>query len=109
MINYLGEFPSSFGIEMTKEEWVLTYLVQYKGIHGTHHKDWLLDQIARIMLGTPVTTVSAKWGKSTEDVEHEEIRFRTGMPSQAYLEWVAQYQNGEDGPETYQYYVGIAP
>lgn len=59
---------------------VLNLLSEYGGIDGAHHKQWLLDQIAR--------TVSGDVG---------------------YPDWVAAYQDGEDGPETYEWDTGIAP
>jgi len=38
--------------EMTeKEQKVLDLIEQYGGIDGAHHKDWLLDQLARILTG----------------------------------------------------------
>ena len=53
---------------------------EYGGIDGGHHKQWVLDQTMRILLG--------------EDT---------------YPKWVAAYENGEDGPETYEWDTGIAP
>ena len=58
---------------------VLELIVQYGGIDGAHHKQWLLDQIVRKLTG--------------ED----------------YGKWVSEYQDGEDGPETYLWDEGIAP
>lgn len=52
---------------------------EYGGIDGSHHKQWLLDRIIRRLL--------------VDD----------------YQKWVDEYQNGEDGPETYQWDEGIAP
>lgn len=60
-------------------EQVLDLIIQYGGIDGAHHKQWLLDQIVRILTGD------------------------------GYENWVAEYQDGEDGPETYEWDEGIAP
>jgi excisionase family DNA binding protein len=60
-------------------EQVLDLITQYGGIDGAHHKQWLLDQIVRILTGD------------------------------GYENWVAEYQDGEDGPETYEWDEGIAP
>ena len=66
--------------EMTeKEQKVLDLIEQYGGIDGAHHKDWLLDQLARILTG------------------------------EGYEAWVVELKSGEDGPETYGYDEGIAP
>ena len=66
--------------EMTeKEQKALDLIEQYGGIDGAHHKDWVLDQVARILLG------------------------------EGYEAWVVDLKSGEDGPETYGYDEGIAP
>ena len=52
---------------------------QYGGIDGGHHKQWVIDQMLRALLGD------------------------------AYAEWVKQWQDGEDGPDTYEWDEGIAP
>ncbi len=52
---------------------------QFGGIDGAHHKQWVLDQVVRQLTGDD------------------------------YEPWVRQYNDGEDGPETYEWDVGIAP
>jgi hypothetical protein len=54
---------------------------RYGGIEGDHHKCWVLDQVVRILTGTP----------------------------EKYAEWVREHNAGEDGPETYSWSEGIAP
>ena len=44
-----------------------------------HHKAWIIDQIVRSLTG------------------------------ELYGEWVKEYENGEDGPHTYLWDIGIAP
>lgn len=46
---------------------------------GGHHKMWVIDQIVRILAGDD------------------------------YGEWVAEFCDGEDGPSTYEWDVGIPP
>ena len=48
---------------------------------GSHHKQWYLDQIVRILTGSEIE----------------------------YLMWVDKSQAGEDGPRTYSWDEGIAP
>jgi len=67
---------------MTDEERIsgaIDLAVRYGGIDGSHHKDWLIDQMVRILAGD----------------RYEEI--------------VAEAKAGEDGPETYDWDEGIAP
>jgi len=59
----------------------LNMIGQYGGFDGSHHKDWVLDQTARLLIGN----------------------------LQSYNKWVANLKTGDDGPETYSYSEGIAP
>ena len=62
-----------------KEDKTLDLIYQFGGIDGEHHKQWILDQIVRVLTR-----------------EH-------------YTFWVADYKDGEDGPNTYNWEEGIAP
>lgn len=53
--------------------------VKYGGIDGDHHKAWVIDQMVRILAG------------------------------ERYNDIVKEACDGENGPETYSWYVGIAP
>lgn len=63
----------------TKEQKILFLIERYGGIDGSHHKQWVIDQIARIIAGDK------------------------------YNDWVAMMKGGEDGPDTYYWDEGIAP
>ena len=54
---------------------------EYGQFDGSHHKTWVIDQMVRAL-------------HDTED---------------DYNQWVADYCDGEDGPETYEWDTGIAP
>ena len=68
---------------MTEAEYRLGQAVAigllYGGIDGGHHKQWVIDQMLRILLGDE------------------------------YDERIADYKSGEDGPETYAWDEGVAP
>ncbi len=103
---YLGEFPITPECKTYKDipdNWALRWIEQYGGIDGAHHKQWVLDQVARILLGAPVTAVEARW----ED-HPPELRATVGTCPE-YEAWVISMREGEDGPETYDYDEGIAP
>ena len=102
MEGYLGEFETT--VEKTPQEWALDWITMYGGFDGAHHKDWVLDQVARILHGTPVIAKEARWANG-----HAELRYSTGEPTQAYHDWVRDLKAGEDGPDTYGYSVGRAP
>ena len=100
---YLGETDVTDQYNLSKKEIALKYLEMYKGIDGGHHKEWLLDQIARILHGASVTIKEAKW----ED-GYTEIRYKVGTCDD-YENWVQKMKAGEDGPDTYFYSEGVAP
>lgn len=102
MKGYLGEFP--IDDDRTPTNWALAFIESYGQIDGDHHKAWVLDQVARILHGTPVIVTEARWENGTT-----EVRFETGVLSHKYRDWVCEMQAGEDGPETYSYKCGIAP
>jgi len=91
--------------DYTAKEWALDYIMCYGGIDGEHHKTWVLDQVVRILNDTPVMVQEATWETPTLT----EYRFTTGEPSEKYLQWVKDYEDGEDGEHTYSYEEGIAP
>ncbi len=83
----------------TIQEWALMYIEYYGGFDGAHHKDWVLDQVVRILHGTPVIVSEASWSNG-----HSEYRYNTGEPSKEYLEWVELMEMGGS-----EYSEGIAP
>lgn len=52
---------------------------RYGSIDGCHHKQWVIDQMVRMLTGD------------------------------GYDRWVAVTKRGEDGPDTYEWDCGIAP
>lgn len=57
----------------------LEVIERYGGIDGAHHKQWCLDQVVR------------------------------ALKAHHYEKWVAEYNAGEEGPDTYSWDEGIAP
>lgn len=87
-----------------RNDWALLWIFMYEGIDGAHHKQWLLDQVVRILKGTKVIVKRASWSNG-----HTELRFSLAEPTTEYYNWVADCKDGEDGPDTYSYDEGIAP
>jgi hypothetical protein len=56
-----------------------TVVERFGGIDGEHHKTWVIDQVARALLGD------------------------------GYAQWVVAMKAGEDGPDTYTWDEGTAP
>lgn len=90
----------------TPSDWVMYYIERYGQIDGSHHKTWVLDQIARILKGAKINIRLAKW-----DDGQEEYRIDLDEPTQEYKDWIS-YMKGEldeDEDECYDYDEGIAP
>lgn len=86
-----------------RAEEALDLILRYGGEDGGHHKQWVLDQVVRILTDCPTvqrTALSAYGTEYTYDALGE---------SPEYLAWVACCKAGEDGPETYEWDEGIAP
>lgn len=111
MHGYLGETPvdvkNSPFKDYTEKDWAIYYIESYGQIDGAAHKQWVLDQVARILLGTKVNIKLAKWENG-----EEEYRVNTDEnPSKEYLDWVdgSLGKTYPDGSREYSYDEGIAP
>lgn len=62
-----------------RSEAALEIANNYGGFDGAHHKMWVIDQMVRILAGDE------------------------------YKAWVVSHCDGEDGPATYEWDVGIPP
>lgn len=111
MPNYLGEFKvlikNTPYCKYTKKDWAMYFIASYGQIDGAHHKNWVLDQVARILNGTPIIVTLAKW-----DEGKQEYRVVTGKPSKEYQSWAKQMRgvyDKESNEYEYIYDEGIAP
>lgn len=107
-MKYLGEeivdIQDTVFKDYTPSDWAMYFIEAYGQIDGGHHKQWVLDQVARILKGTNVIVKKATWEGSIA-----EWRIRLDDPSEEYLQWVIDMKDGEDGEDTYSYDEGIAP
>lgn len=108
MEGYLGELEIEIAQSKYKDytpvDWAMYFIESYGQIDGAHHKQWVLDQVARIFKGTRVIVKQASW-----DNGHTEDRISLAQPPLDYSEWVLEMKDGEDGPDTCNYDFGIAP
>lgn len=102
--NFLGEtlidISKSHFANYESKDWVLYFIERYGQIPEVDHKSWLIDTIVRILRGTPVKVVLARWVDGTE-----EYRVSLEPPSDDYLTWVKYMMCDSD----YDYDPGIAP
>ena len=75
--------------------------ILFKGVQWdeAHHMAWKIDQVVRALTGCPEVTRTSPWGE----------QYVTLGESLEYLDFVAKYKDGENGPDTYRWDTGIAP
>lgn len=106
MKGYLGETDVSDQHDISPTDGALMFIEMYGGIDGAHHKDWVLDQVARILNGAPIIVTEARW-----DNGHKELRYNVSESVQ-YHRWVEKVKGDwleEDECFEYGYDAGIAP
>lgn len=100
---YLGEttvdIANSPFKNYTPFDWAMYFIERYGQIDGDHHKAWVIDQVARILKGSPITAKLAKWSTG-----EEEYRIDIGKQTQEYKKWVREMNK-----HGYTYEKGIAP
>lgn len=99
-IEILAEFLMKSNDRIEK---ALEMAVRFGGIDGDHHKDWVIDQMVRALTGCPMVK------KTAEDCRGEEYECETQGESEEYKALVKDACEGEDGPDSYEWNVGIAP
>lgn len=92
---------------MTEAERIAAALAlasNYGGIDGDHHKMWVIDQMVRVMTGSPIV-------KSPVLLDGGGNNYTFDMlgESEAYEAFVSTHNDDEDGSDTYQWVTGIAP
>jgi hypothetical protein len=70
---------------------------------GDHHKAWMIDQLLRILTECPTVTKTAK------DYRQRPYEYQALGESDEYLAFVREYEDGENGPNTYAWDIGIGP
>ncbi len=108
MNGYLGEELVDVKDTVFKKykaaDWALYYIQQYGQIDGEHHKQWVLDQVARSLNKAPITIKKASWKGG-----HSEYRISVGT-SPTYEEWVEScLERNEEGEPQYSYDIGSPP
>jgi len=81
----------------------LDFAYCYGQIDGDHHKEWVIDQMVRALTGCPVVTASSS------DANGKNFEYETQGESEEYQDFLRAYAQGEDGPHTYSWGIGIAP
>jgi len=67
------------GLDKIADQIAAQYGEKEASIDGEHHKTWVIDQMVRTLTGD------------------------------GYEQWVAEHNDGEDGPNSYTWHEGITP
>ncbi len=84
-------------------EKALRIAVRFGGIDGDHHKAWVIDQVVRALTDCPVIK------QEGVDCHGKIYTYKTMRESKEYSKLVKKAKAGEDGPDTYNWDIGIAP
>lgn len=75
----------------------------YGGFDGAHHKTWVIDQMVRALTGCPMEKFTGT------DSRGQSYVFEGQSTNEEYAAFVRDHCDGEDGPQTYSWEVGIPP
>jgi hypothetical protein len=73
------------------------------GFDGDHHKAYAFDQVVRVLTDCPTVI------RHAVDVNKTPYSYEDLAESEEYIQWVRDYEDGEDGPHTYEWDTGIGP
>ena len=99
-VKFLGTKRYSAVTGWTEKDYALHIISRYGQIDGEHHKAWVIDQVAKILLGSKVVVDERKWKHADGSIETC-LDIIIEKESKEYTEWV-----GDDEDE---YDHGIAP
>lgn len=74
----------------------------FGGIDGDHHKTWVIDQMVRALTGCRFSCGHDERTPTDSSPTSDEV-------SAEYQAWVTMVKSGNEGPNTYDWKVGIAP
>lgn len=72
-------------------------------IDGAHHKTWVIDQMVRALTGCPLIT------KGALDYRRQPYTYKGFGESELYKAFIKKHNAGEEGPDTYDWDLGIPP
>lgn len=82
---------------------VLDRLMCSGGVDGEHHKAWVIDQVVRILTNCKEEQVTAV------DCNGSRYGYTRLGESKEYKQWIKEYKDGEDGPDSCHWDIGIPP
>lgn len=113
MEKYLGEkLVNQEDVEefknFTSSDWSMYFIESYGQIEGEWHKSWVLDQVARILKGTPIIIHKAEWSDGSYEYRVNISKETSDAYKQWRVEMLGEYDEFE-GEYEYSYEEGSAP
>lgn len=105
---FLMELDETPFEDYTPADWAMYFIERYGQFDGSHHKAWVLDQITRILKGTPVIISQARWTDHAPDWRI----YVADDPSEEYKAWRQRMLGAWDDTSEeweYGYDEGVAP
>lgn len=109
---FLGQFEVDISetpfAKYSPTDWALKWLFEYAQIDGSHRKQWCLDQVTRILIGTKVIVQLAKWSDGTQEYRY----WLESEPSDGYQKFIEEHRgeyNEHYDEYEYTWDTGIAP
>ena len=94
MIGYLGEtvvdVNKTIYSHYEKHDWVMLWIEMYHEVYESSQKDWLIDQISRILKGNKIIMKEAMCENG-----NNELRFTLAEPTEEYLKWSEEIKDWE--------------
>jgi hypothetical protein len=94
MIGYIGEtvvdIKKTIYAHYEKHDWAMLWIEMHNEFYENSQKDWLTDQISRILQGNKIIMKEAKWKNG-----NNELRFTLAEPTEEYLKWSEEIKDWE--------------
>lgn len=90
--------------EAERIEAALALASKYGGTDGEHHKMWVIDQMVRVMTGSPIVKSEVHLDPHGDGYTFDELG-----SSLSYEAFVSAQNVGEDGQNIHEWDTGIAP
>lgn len=81
----------------------LEIAMQWGGVDGADHKAWVIDQMVRALTGCPIVEHTGR------DYAGTPYTYKAQGESSEYGAFVATYNDGDEGPDTFEWPIGVVP
>ncbi len=84
-------------------------IAQDGAVEGDHHKMWVIDQMVRALTGCPMETKVVASVRFIDGTSSNGYSYEGYGMSEEYEKFIRDFCDGEDGPCTYSWGIGVPP